>query len=150
MTIKGTIESIEYSNVAGHEKKMLTISKVPISRMVSSDVKSLKRKERVLLNIVDEGQLKCTITGTIESIQEFKTGKFTDRILTIIPDHRQKAMIEFRGKRKDLLSGYKEGDDVEVEVLIESKVSKSSGNIYNNLVAVSIAKDRRFDHNLNP
>lgn len=150
MTIRGTIESIEYSNVAGHEKKMLTISKVPFPKMVSSDVKSLKRKERVLLNIIDDGQLKCTIIGTIESIQEFKAGKFTDRIMTVIPDHRQKAMIEFRGKRKVLLSGFKEGDEVEVEVLIESKVSKSSGNIYNNLVAVSLTKDRRFDHSLNP
>lgn len=150
MTIRGTIESIEYSNVLGHEKKVVTINKAPQSRMVSADIKSLKRKERVLLNIVDSGQLTCTITGTIECIEEFQNGKYTDRILTVVPDHRQKAMIEFRGKRKVLLSGFKEGDEVEVEVLIESKVSKSSGNIYNNLVAVSLTKDRRFDHSLNP
>jgi hypothetical protein len=57
-----------------------------------------------------------------------------------MPDHRQRAFVEFRGRRMDDLHGYKENDEIQVNVLLEGKTSKNSGILYNNLVATEVVQ----------
>lgn len=79
-----------------------------------------------------------TISGTIEAIEHRPV--HNENLITIMPDHRQKAFVKFRGLLQDESSKYKEGDSIKVEVLLEGKVSKNSGVHYNNLVATKIVK----------
>lgn len=81
-----------------------------------------------------------TITGTIESIEYRNTCGHEKKVATILPDHRQTAFVEFRGLRMDLLAGIKVDDEVEVEVILDGKVSKNSGIQYNNMVAIKLQK----------
>ncbi len=79
-----------------------------------------------------------TITGNIESIEFRNVAGHEKKVVTLVPDHRQKAFVEFRGRKMDDLHGYRENDEIKVEVLLEGKISKNSGIQYNNLVAQSI------------
>lgn len=81
-----------------------------------------------------------TITGTIENIEYRNSEGHEKKVVTIVPDHRQKAFVEFRGNNMDHLKGCKENDQIEVDVILEGKVSKNSGIQYNNLVAINIKK----------
>lgn len=80
-----------------------------------------------------------TITGNIESIEYRNTAGHEKKVVTIIPDHRQRAFVEFRGRKMDDLHGLKENDEIQVSVMLEGKISKNSGIQYNNLVAQSVA-----------
>jgi hypothetical protein len=79
-----------------------------------------------------------TITGTIEHIENQSSRTHAKMIVTIVPNHLQKAFIEFRGQRIHLLKMVKVGDDVTVDYNVVGKISKSSGITYNNLVATAI------------
>jgi hypothetical protein len=89
-----------------------------------------------------------TISGTIESIEYRNTAGHEKKVVTLVPDHRQKAFVEFRGSSMGLLDKYKEGDNIEVDVIIQGRVSKNSGIQYNNLVAVHEAEKLRFDFSI--
>jgi hypothetical protein len=80
-----------------------------------------------------------TIKGTIESIEYRNTAGHEKKVVTLIPDHRQRAFVEFRGRRMDDLAPFKENDEIQVEVTLEGKISKNSGIQYNNLVAQDVA-----------
>ncbi|MGV3459894.1 MAG: hypothetical protein ACO1N9_05495 [Flavobacterium sp.] len=79
-----------------------------------------------------------TIKGTIESIEYRNTAGHEKKVVTLVPDHRQRAFVEFRGRRMDDLTSFKENDEITVEVTLEGKISKNSGIQYNNLVAQSV------------
>lgn len=79
-----------------------------------------------------------TITGTIESIEYRNTAGHEKKVVTLVPDHRQRAFVEFRGRRMDDLSPYKVNDEIQVSVTLEGKTSKNSGIQYNNLVAFDV------------
>lgn len=79
-----------------------------------------------------------TIKGTIESIEYRNTAGHEKKVVTLVPDHRQRAFVEFRGRKMDDLTSYKENDEIAVEVTLEGKISKNSGIQYNNLVAQSV------------
>ena len=78
------------------------------------------------------------ITGNIESIEYRNTAGHEKKVVTILPGYRQKAFVEFRGKRMAELDNLKENDEIEVTVTLEGKISKNSGIQYNNLVAQSL------------
>ena len=80
-----------------------------------------------------------TITGTIESIEYRNTAGHEKKVVTLVPDSRQRAFVEFRGRRMDDLDAYRENDEIEVAVTLEGKISKNSGIQYNNLVACSVS-----------
>ena len=40
-----------------------------------------------------------TIKGTIESIEYRNTAGHEKKVVTLVPDHRQRAFVEFRGRR---------------------------------------------------
>ena len=80
-----------------------------------------------------------TITGTIEHIEYRNTAGHEKKVVTLAPDGRQKAFVEFRGRRMDDLDAYKEQDEIAVSVTLEGKVCKNSGIQYNNLVACSVS-----------
>ena len=79
-----------------------------------------------------------TITGTIESIEYRNTAGHEKKVVTLVPDHRQRAFVEFRGRRMDDLIPFHENDEIKVDVSLEGKVSKNSGIQYNHLVVQSI------------
>ncbi len=79
-----------------------------------------------------------TIKGTIESIEYRNTAGHEKKVVTLVPDHRQRAFVEFRGRKMDDLTSFKENDEIAVEVTLEGKISKNSGIQYNNLVAQSV------------
>lgn len=79
-----------------------------------------------------------TITGNIEHIEYRNTAGHEKKVVTIVPDHRQRAFVEFRGRKMDDLHGLKENDEIQVSVMLEGKISKNSGIQYNNLVAQEI------------
>ncbi|MFL9836979.1 hypothetical protein ABS768_05675 [Flavobacterium sp. ST-75] len=79
-----------------------------------------------------------TITGNIENIEYRNTAGHEKKVVTIVPDHRQRAFVEFRGRKMDELHGLKENDEIQVNVMLEGKISKNSGIQYNNLVAQEI------------
>jgi len=79
-----------------------------------------------------------TITGTIESIEYRNTAGHEKKVVTLVPDHRQRAFVEFRGRRMDEIADYKENDAIQVDVTLEGKISKNSGIQYNNLVAFAV------------
>ena len=79
-----------------------------------------------------------TIKGTIESIEYRNTAGHEKKVVTLVPDHRQRAFIEVRGRRMDDLAPFKENDEIQVSVTLEGKISKNSGIQYNNLVAQSV------------
>lgn len=79
-----------------------------------------------------------TITGTIESIEYRNTAGHEKKVVTLVPDHRQRAFVEFRGRRMEELATYKEQDEIAIEVTLEGKISKNSGIQYNNLVAFAV------------
>lgn len=79
-----------------------------------------------------------TITGTIESIEYRNTAGHEKKVVTLVPDHRQRAFVEFRGRRMEELTPYRENDEIKVEVTLEGKTSKNSGIQYNNLVAQNV------------
>lgn len=79
-----------------------------------------------------------TITGTIESIEYRNTAGHEKKVVTLVPDHRQRAFVEFRGRRMDDLAPFRENDEIKVEVSLEGKTSKNSGIQYNNLVVQSV------------
>ncbi|MCR5863052.1 hypothetical protein LRS05_13360 [Flavobacterium sp. J372] len=79
-----------------------------------------------------------TIKGTIESIEYRNTAGHEKKVVTLVPDHRQRAFVEFRGRKMDDLTYFKENDEIAVEVTLEGKISKNSGIQYNNLVAQSV------------
>ncbi|MDV6169566.1 hypothetical protein R1T16_14110 [Flavobacterium sp. DG1-102-2] len=79
-----------------------------------------------------------TIKGTIENIEYRNTAGHEKKVVTLVPDHRQRAFVEFRGRRMDDLHGYKENDEIQVDVTLEGKVSKNSGIQYNNLVVQEV------------
>lgn len=79
-----------------------------------------------------------TIKGTIENIEYRNTAGHEKKVVTLVPDHRQRAFVEFRGRRMDDLNNYKENDEIAVDVTLEGKVSKNSGIQYNNLVAQEV------------
>ena len=83
-----------------------------------------------------------TITGTIESIEYRNTAGHEKKVVTLVPDHRQRAYVEFRGRRMDDLASFKENDEIRVEVTLEGKTSKNSGIQYNNLVAQEVSPAR--------
>ncbi|QYJ68910.1 DUF3127 domain-containing protein [Flavobacterium litorale] len=76
-----------------------------------------------------------TITGNIESIEYRNTAGHEKKVVTILPGYRQKAFVEFRGRRMADLDSFKENDEISVNVSLEGKISKNSGIQYNNLVA---------------
>jgi hypothetical protein len=78
------------------------------------------------------------ITGTIETIEYKNTAGHEKKVVTLVPDSRQRAFIEFRGRRMEDLAPFRENDDIEVTVTLEGKISKSSGIQYNNLVAQEV------------
>lgn len=80
-----------------------------------------------------------TITGTIESIEYRNTAGHEKKVVTLVPDHRQRAFVEFRGRRMDDLAPFRENDEIKVEVSLEGKISKNSGIQYNNLVVQTVA-----------
>lgn len=80
-----------------------------------------------------------TITGTIESIEYRNTAGHEKKVVTLVPDHRQRAFVEFRGRRMDDLTHFRENDEIKVEVSLEGKTSKNSGIQYNNLVVQTVA-----------
>jgi len=80
-----------------------------------------------------------TIKGTIESIEYRNTAGHEKKVVTLVPDHRQRAFVEFRGRRMDDLAAFKENDEIQVSVTLEGKISKNSGIQYNNLVAHDVA-----------
>lgn len=80
------------------------------------------------------------ITGTIKHIEYRNTQGHEKKVVTLAPDGRQRAFIEFRGRRMQDLDAFTEEDDIEVTVTMEGKTSKSSGIQYNNLVAQQVAK----------
>lgn len=80
-----------------------------------------------------------TITGTIESIEYRNTAGHEKKVVTLVPDHRQRAFVEFRGPRMDDLAPFRENDEIKVEVSLEGKISKNSGIQYNNLVVQTVA-----------
>lgn len=79
-----------------------------------------------------------TIKGTIEHIEYRNTAGHEKKVVTLVPDHRQKAFVEFRGRRMDDLHGFKENDEIQVNVSLEGKTSKNSGIQYNNLVVQEV------------
>lgn len=79
-----------------------------------------------------------TIKGTIESIEYRNTAGHEKKVVTLVPDHRQRAFVEFRGRRMDDIASFKENDEIQVSVTLEGKISKNSGIQYNNLVAQSV------------
>ena len=79
-----------------------------------------------------------TIKGTIETIEYRNTAGHEKKVVTLVPDHRQRAFVEFRGRRMDDLHGYKENDEIQVNVTLEGKISKNSGIQYNNLVVQEV------------
>jgi hypothetical protein len=79
-----------------------------------------------------------TIKGTIESIEYRNTAGHEKKVVTLVPDHRQRAFVEFRGRRMDDLAAFKENDEIQVSVTLEGKISKNSGIQYNNLVAQEV------------
>jgi len=79
-----------------------------------------------------------TIKGTIESIEYRNTAGHEKKVVTLVPDHRQRAFVEFRGRRMDDLARFKEEDEIQVSVTLEGKISKNSGIQYNNLVAQEV------------
>ena len=79
-----------------------------------------------------------TIKGTIESIEYRNTAGHEKKVVTLVPDHRQKAFVEFRGRRMEDLAPYKENDEIQVAVTLEGKISKNSGIQYNNLVVQEV------------
>lgn len=78
-----------------------------------------------------------TITGTIESIEYRNTAGHEKKVVTLVPDHRQRAFVEFRGRQMEKLYQFRVNDEIKVEVSLEGKTSKNSGIQYNNLVAVN-------------
>lgn len=80
-----------------------------------------------------------TIKGTIESIEHRNTAGHEKKVVTLVPDHRQRAFVEFRGRRMDDIAGFRENDEIQVTVTLEGKISKNSGIQYNNLVAQEVA-----------
>ena len=79
-----------------------------------------------------------TIKGTIENIEYRNTAGHEKKVVTLVPDHRQKAFVEFRGRRMEDLAPYKENDEIQVAVTLEGKISKNSGIQYNNLVVQEV------------
>ena len=79
-----------------------------------------------------------TIKGTIENIEYRNTAGHEKKVVTLVPDHRQKAFVEFRGRRMEDLARYKENDEIQVSVSLEGKTSKNSGIQYNNLVVQEV------------
>lgn len=79
-----------------------------------------------------------TIKGTIEHIEYRDTAGHKKKVVTLVPDHRQRAFVEFRGFMMDELAPYKENDEIQVSVVLEGKISKNSGIQYNNLVAKEV------------
>jgi hypothetical protein len=79
-----------------------------------------------------------TIKGTIESIEYRNTAGHEKKVVTLVPDHRQRAFVEFRGRRMDDIAAFKENDEIQVTVTLEGKISKNSGIQYNNLVAQEV------------
>lgn len=78
-----------------------------------------------------------TIKGTVESIEYRNTCGHEKKVVTIIPDHRQRAYVEFRGFfGMDAIKNIKVNDEIIVDVILDGKVSKNSGIQYNNLVAI--------------
>ncbi|GGB84160.1 hypothetical protein GCM10007424_25230 [Flavobacterium suaedae] len=84
------------------------------------------------------------ITGNIESIEYRNTAGHEKKVVTILPGYRQKAFVEFRGKRMAELDNLKENDEIEVTVTLEGKISKNSGIQYNNLVAQSLELKNQY------
>lgn len=80
------------------------------------------------------------IKGTIENIELRKSGIYEKKVITLVPDHRQKAYVEVRDYNMHLLHGIKENDEIEVVVMLEGKVSKNSGVQFNNLVVQELKK----------
>lgn len=82
------------------------------------------------------------IIGTVEEIEYRNTAGHEKKVLTILPDHRQRAFVEFRGLMMIHLNllDIKVNDEVIVETKLEGRVSKNSGIQYNNLVAQSVIK----------
>ncbi len=81
-----------------------------------------------------------TITGNIENIEYRNTAGHEKKVVTLVPDHRQRAFVEFRGRKMDELHGFNLNDEIQVAVLLEGKTSKNSGIQYNNLVAQDVSK----------
>jgi len=79
-----------------------------------------------------------TITGTIESIEYRSTAGHEKKVVTLLPDSRQRAFIEFRGRKMNDIEDVREGDELQVGVFLEGKISKNSGIQYNNLVAHTV------------
>jgi len=82
--------------------------------------------------------LIMTITGTIESIEYRNNNGHEKKVVTILPDHHQRAFVEFRGCRIEELDSFKEYDNIEVDVAIKGTISKNTGIQYNNLVAYAV------------
>lgn len=80
------------------------------------------------------------IRGNVLSIEYRGRFGHEKKVVTLIPDHRQRIFIEFRGKYMDLLWRVKEGDEIIINCLIVGKISKASGIEYNNIVAVELEK----------
>ncbi|AXG73962.1 DUF3127 domain-containing protein [Flavobacterium arcticum] len=80
------------------------------------------------------------ISGNIESIEYRNTAGHEKKVVTIAPGFRQKAFVEFRGRRMADLDAFKENDEIEVTVTLEGKTSKNSGIQYNNLVAQEVTQ----------
>ena len=78
------------------------------------------------------------ITGNIESIEYRNTAGHEKKVVTLLPGFRQKAFVEFRGRKMADLDNLKENDEISVTVTLEGKTSKNSCIQYNNLVAQDV------------
>lgn len=79
-------------------------------------------------------------TGFIDKIEFVKhSGKFDKRVVTLKMSDRQSCFIEFRSKKMmNMIKQFNEGDHVTIATRIEGKISSSSGQKYNNIIAHNI------------
>lgn len=79
-----------------------------------------------------------TLTGKIESFEYRNSGGKEMKVVTICPDNRQRAFVQFRDHMMTKLGDYKENDMISVIVELKGSISKNSGIQFNNLVAVEV------------
>lgn len=81
-----------------------------------------------------------TITGTVESIEYKNEMGHEKKVVTLVPDHRQKLFVQFHKNEIALLNNIGVNDAVAIEVLFNGKLSKNSGYPHNNIEARNIKK----------
>lgn len=78
-------------------------------------------------------------TGIIKEIKDCSDNERINKVIFLEMESKQSIVIQFQGKRANLLEDFKEMD--KVSVAIEFKAKKSAmGRFYNNLIGKSIRK----------